>query len=96
MSATHGARDVISVMAVTRGLASITVTVGDSHRMTFETNSRDTVSYFEVPFNSHTTGPVWLDLNGRVAEGPEIRGDCEQKKVSRVNLKSPSHDAGYS
>ncbi|KAK4153837.1 glycoside hydrolase [Chaetomidium leptoderma] len=82
VSATHAARDVISVMAVTKGFARITVTIGESRRMTFETNSRNPLSYFEVPFDSHTTGPVLLALDGRTTSGPEIEGRCEEGKTS--------------
>jgi hypothetical protein len=69
-------------MAVTKGPASITVTIGHSRRMTFETNSQNPISYFEMPFDSHTTGPVTLALNGRSTIGPEIGGACEETKVS--------------
>jgi glucan endo-1,3-alpha-glucosidase len=65
-------------MAVTTGLATITVTIGDSRRMTFETNSRSRLSYFEVPFDSHTTGAVVLALNGRTTSGPQIAAGREQ------------------
>jgi hypothetical protein len=69
-------------MAVTKGPASITVTIGHSRRMTFETNSQNPISYFEMPFDSHTTGPVTLALNGRSTIGPEIGGACGEREVS--------------
>ena len=58
-------------MAVTTGLAYVTVTIGDS-RMTFETNSRSPLSYFEAPLDRHHTGAVSLTLNGKTTTGPEI------------------------
>ncbi len=66
------------MMAVTTGLASITVTIGDSRRMTFETNSQSRLSYFEVPFDRQNTGAVVLGLNGKTTRGPEIRAFREQ------------------
>lgn len=84
VSATHGAKDVVSVMAVTKGLASITVTIGNSRRVTFETNSQNPVSYFEVPIDRHTTGPVLLALNGRTTTGAEIVAGCDESEVSSL------------
>ncbi|KAH6842599.1 glycoside hydrolase family 71 protein [Chaetomium sp. MPI-CAGE-AT-0009] len=72
VSAAHGAKDVISVMAVTKGFACITVTIGSACRVTFETRSRNPVSYFEVPYDNRTTGPVSLTLDGNTVTGPEI------------------------
>ncbi|KAL2162356.1 hypothetical protein VTH06DRAFT_7269 [Thermothelomyces fergusii] len=73
ISAAHGAKDVVSVMAVTKGPACITVAVGNSRRLTFETSSYNPVSYFELPFDCYTSGPVLLTLNGETTIGPEIR-----------------------
>jgi glucan endo-1,3-alpha-glucosidase len=50
--------------------------------MTFETDSRNPVSYFELPFDSLTTGPVSLTLNGRTTVGPEIKAACDDGNVS--------------
>ncbi|KAK4095914.1 glycoside hydrolase family 71 protein [Parathielavia hyrcaniae] len=82
VSAALGARDVISVMAVTRSLVRITIAIGTSRRMTFETDSRNPVSYFELPFDGLTTGTVTLTLNGTSAVGPEIKRTCEDGKTS--------------
>ncbi|KAK4112910.1 glycoside hydrolase family 71 protein [Canariomyces notabilis] len=74
-----GARDVVSVMAVTKGAASITVAIGKSYKVVFETQEQDPISYFEVPFGSHTTGAVVISMNGKSTVGPEITdgaGDC--------------------
>ncbi|KAK4118909.1 glycoside hydrolase family 71 protein [Parathielavia appendiculata] len=87
VSAAHGARDVISVMAVTRSLARINIAIGTSRRMTFETDSRSRVSYFELPFDSLTTGTVTLTLNGKTAVGPEIKGTCEGGNVSATHTR---------
>lgn len=87
--AKHGARDVISVMSVTRGPASITVAIGDLREMTFRTQSHSPVSYFEMPFDSNTTGPVLVTLNGRTTIGPEITPKSGDEKVS-VKMKSMS------
>ena len=67
-------------MAVTTGLAYVSVTIGDS-RMTFETNSRSPLSYFEMPFDSHNAGAVSLTLNGKTTTGPEIRVARGQNNV---------------
>ncbi|KAK3294952.1 glycoside hydrolase family 71 protein [Chaetomium fimeti] len=82
VSATHGAKDVVSVMAVTKGVACITVTIGNACRVTFETTSRNPVSYFEVPYDHRITGPVSLTLNGKTAVGPEIEVWHGNGKVS--------------
>jgi glucan endo-1,3-alpha-glucosidase len=72
MPAIHGARDVLSVMSVTKEPVSIVVQIGDSTRMIFETNGKKLLSYFEVPFDNSTTGPVVLSVNGESTTGPEI------------------------
>jgi glucan endo-1,3-alpha-glucosidase len=82
VSATHGAKDVISVMAVTKGVACIKVTVGNACRVTFETTSQNPVSYFEVPYDNRTTGPVSLTLDGKTVIGPKIEAWHGNWKVS--------------
>ncbi|KAL2265944.1 hypothetical protein VTJ83DRAFT_5296 [Remersonia thermophila] len=82
VSAVHGARDVISVMAVTKGPASIEVSIGDSRRMTLKTTGTSPLSYFELPFSRSTTGPVGLALNGKRVVGPEITNGPANGKVS--------------
>lgn len=49
--------------------------------MTFETNGRSPLSYFEVPLGRDTTGPVMLTLNGRTTTGAEIRAGCDDSEV---------------
>ncbi|KAL2264472.1 hypothetical protein VTK26DRAFT_37 [Humicola hyalothermophila] len=77
VAAACGARDVVSVMAITRGATSITVTIGGTHQTTFETLDSSRISYFEMPFGSNTTGPVEISLNGRTVTGPEITAELD-------------------
>ncbi|KAK4145665.1 glycoside hydrolase [Dichotomopilus funicola] len=79
--ATRGARDVVSVLAVTKNPARITLEIGHTCRMVFETRSRNPVSYFEVPFDEYTTGVVSLSLGNKTTVGPEIetRTDADEK-----------------
>lgn len=69
-------------MAVTKGAACVTVTVGNACRVTFETRSQNPVSYFEVPYDNRTTGPVSLMLDGKTAIGPKIEAWHGHRKVS--------------
>jgi len=71
-SAVLGARDVISVMTITDGLCPLTVSIGDQSWY-FEAGCQGHVSYFEVPFNSWTVGPVSATLNGKLTHGPPFR-----------------------
>lgn len=50
--------------------------------MTFETTSRSPLSYFEVPLDKNTTGPVMLTLNGRTTTGAEIRAGRDDGEVN--------------
>ncbi|KAJ4287068.1 hypothetical protein N0V88_007762 [Collariella sp. IMI 366227] len=86
--ATHCVKDVVSVMAVTRGSALITLTIGDFCRMTLETRSRSPLSYFEVPFDSHAVGPVVLALNGKATTGPAIRRGGEEDAENLPSLNA--------
>jgi glucan endo-1,3-alpha-glucosidase len=61
--------------------------IGSSRRMTFETNSRNPVSYFELPFDSVTIGPVSLTLNGRTTVGREIQAACDHGNVSAAHSR---------
>jgi hypothetical protein len=66
-------------MAVTKSAASITVEIGKSCKVVFDTQEHDPISYFEVPFDSHTTGAVVISMNEKSTVGPEITdgaGDC--------------------
>ncbi|KAK3316639.1 glycoside hydrolase [Apodospora peruviana] len=75
-SAAHGARDVISVMVVSRGPGAVVVTIGDQ-KYTFNIYGSTPLSYFEIPFDCNSTGPVTLSLNGKTTWGPEITNSCE-------------------
>ncbi|KAK5654325.1 hypothetical protein OQA88_7503 [Cercophora sp. LCS_1] len=74
-SAATGARDVISIVAITKTSASVTVAIG-GYYWNFATKPNSPVSYFELPFDGRITGPVRLTLNGRTAEGPPIVNEC--------------------
>lgn len=69
-SAANGARDVVSVMAITVDDTEILVSIGGS-RESFRTNSSNPVNYFELPFNGRS-GPVTLSMNGKTVAGSEI------------------------
>ena len=70
----------ISVVTITRGPGSLSVAVGDVEKK-FGINGKPPVSYFEVPFDVSTTGPVRLTLNGRTTYGPPITNECHYGQV---------------
>ncbi|KAK0644585.1 glycoside hydrolase [Cercophora newfieldiana] len=74
-SAARGARDVISVLALTTGARQLTVAIGQSV-WRFETSRKSTVSYFEVPFGDSTVGPVRVTLGQKFVDGPAIVNEC--------------------
>lgn len=74
--AVDGARDVVSVMAVTRDPTELIVVIGGREHI-IKTRSSTPLSYFEIPFDHTMTGPVTLVLNGKVTHGPEITNQCE-------------------
>ncbi|KAK1754285.1 glycoside hydrolase [Echria macrotheca] len=75
-SASLGARDVVSVIAVTKHKSSLAVSIGETTRH-FETDDQRRISYFEVPFDSSTVGPVRITLNEKASDGPAITNDCD-------------------
>ncbi|KAK3942588.1 glycoside hydrolase [Diplogelasinospora grovesii] len=75
-SAANGARDVISIMAVTKGATSVSVNIGNKVQKTCHTTEQMRISYFEMPFHEGTTGPVMMSMNGKTVKGPEIRNEC--------------------
>ncbi|KAK3331882.1 glycoside hydrolase [Cercophora scortea] len=85
-SAAEGARDVISVMAVTKGSTSVAVTIG-GQQMSFKTRNKASVDYFEMPFDNGTTGPVTISLNGRTTYGPEVTCDCDKVIFNAVVIQ---------
>lgn len=86
--AAHGAKDVISVVAITKEENTVTVTLGDGKPREFQTARGS--SYFEIPFDENTLGPVRLRLNGQVTEGPDIHCNCEDKVSFNSNFSSPT------
>ncbi|KAM7186640.1 Glycoside hydrolase [Rhypophila sp. PSN 637] len=75
-SAANAARDVVSVMAVTRHPSDIIVVIGGREHH-IRTGGETPLSYYEIPFDYTMTGPVILVLNGKAIWGPEIRNYCE-------------------
>jgi glucan endo-1,3-alpha-glucosidase len=73
-SAAHGARDVVSVVALTNGMRSVSVDIGGS-REVFHTRGDYPVTYFEVPFRGRC-GPVTVGIEGRSKTGPAIEDVC--------------------
>ncbi|KAK3375934.1 glycoside hydrolase [Lasiosphaeria ovina] len=80
-SAANGAKDVVSIMAATKGTISVTVAIG-GRKTTFEAKSETGVSYFEMPFDCRTLGPVTITLNGITTEGPPITNECHEGQVN--------------
>lgn len=74
-SAARGARDVISVVALTTGARQLTVAIGQ-RVWYFETNRKSRASYFEVPFDSSIVGPVRVTLGDKAVDGPPIVNEC--------------------
>lgn len=82
LSASAGARDVISIIAITREPAHIGVCIGDGYTKEFVTAGQCKAAYFEMPFDESTTGPVRLSLNGKITRGPAIQAEVRGEKVS--------------
>ncbi|GAB1316196.1 Glycoside hydrolase [Madurella fahalii] len=87
--AAYGIRDVVSVVTLTRGAASVTVTIGEFRKMTLETQKREPIVYFEVPYGSHATGPVTITLNDRTTTRPAITdgSDCWKASLNAVAIQ---------
>jgi glucan endo-1,3-alpha-glucosidase len=73
-SAARGARDVVSVVALTEGRRSVRVEIGGS-REVFWTRGDYPVTYFEMPFRGRC-GPVTIGIEGRSRTGPAIEDVC--------------------
>ena len=80
-SALNGARDVVSVVALTKKSCPFTVSIGE-HCWTFQAGTTSSVSYYEVQFDSTMTGPVRISLDGSTTEGPAIVNECSHGQVS--------------
>ncbi|KAK0742942.1 glycoside hydrolase [Schizothecium vesticola] len=74
-SALNGARDVVSVVTLTKEPCPLTVSIGE-HRWTFQAGKTSSVSYYEVQFDSTMTGPVRISLDGNTTEGLAIVNEC--------------------
>lgn len=66
VSASQGARDVVSVITVTTGDTEVKLAIGDTEK-TFVTNETG-VNYFEMPFDG-AVGNVSLSMNGASVTG---------------------------
>ena len=82
-SACEGARDVVSILAITASSRPVTVAIGENE-WTFDTKGEVPISCFEIPFDGETTGPVRISLGGKTTEGPPIVSDCHEDEVSNV------------
>lgn len=91
-SALNGARDVVSVVALTKEPCPLVVSIGEQ-RWTFQAGTTSSVSYFEVQFDSTMTGPVGISLDGNAAEGPAIVDECCHGQVS---LQAPRYSQVFS
>ncbi|KAK4449564.1 glycoside hydrolase [Podospora aff. communis PSN243] len=74
-SAARGARDVVSIVALTMESRQLTVVIGQ-RVWYFQTNPNSRVSYFEVPFDSRTVGSVRIALGQKYVDGPPIVNEC--------------------
>lgn len=74
-SAAHGAKDVMSIMALTTDTRTLSIAIGQ-YMWNFETHPNTPVSYFEVPFHCGIVGPVRITLGEKAIEGPAITNDC--------------------
>ncbi|KAM5346184.1 hypothetical protein ACJ41O_009189 [Fusarium nematophilum] len=73
-SAGVGARDVVSVVAITQGEEEVLVRIGDGEQERFVANGTGKrASYFEVPFEGRL-GEVTLEMGGRSVVGEAITG----------------------
>ncbi|KAI8674476.1 hypothetical protein NCS57_00345500 [Fusarium keratoplasticum] len=71
-SASVGAKDVVSVVAITTGEEEVLIKIGDSREERFIANGTGTrASYFEVPFDG-SLGEVKLEMGGRSVVGGAI------------------------
>jgi glucan endo-1,3-alpha-glucosidase len=71
-SASVGAKDVVSVVAITTGEEEVLIKIGDAREERFIANGTGTrASYFEVPFDG-SLGEVKLEMGGRSVVGGAI------------------------
>lgn len=72
-SASHGARDVISVLTITKEPTRVIISVGD--RSEEHTRHWGHVNFFQVEVGT-SSGPVTLEMHGKSAQGPAISSEC--------------------
>lgn len=76
-SASQGARDVVSVLAVTREPTALHVSIGGLSQEYITHHQHGHLTFFEVPFDGRL-GPVQLFMSGKSVTGPEIRNEIPQ------------------
>lgn len=75
-SARQGAKDVVSVLAITTGPTTLVVSIGDSSKeFKFNSPHKPRVFFVHVPFAGRA-GVVTLEMNGKMARGPPITNEC--------------------
>ncbi|KAF3762045.1 family 71 glycoside hydrolase [Cryphonectria parasitica EP155] len=74
-SASQGARDVISVMSISKDPTAVTISIGDQEVRPHHHQRHGYVSFAHVQVEGRT-GPVRLSMHGRSATGPAIINDC--------------------
>lgn len=75
-SASHGARDVISVCVVNAEPTTVVLGIGDYfEQLNTHHSVHGKVSFFTIDIGNRT-GSVTLQMHGKSAEGPAIRSDC--------------------
>ena len=73
-SASQGARDVVSVLAVTREPTALHVSIGGLSQEYVTHHQNGHLTFLEVPFDGRL-GPVQLFMSGKSVTGPEIRNE---------------------
>lgn len=89
-SAADGAKDIVSIIALTNGAADVKVTVGDAEVTAEAKGSFGKASFYEASFEGKT-GAVTVTVNGESTTGAEITNNCPSSgRVSRL-----CHTRGY-
>ncbi|KAH8775428.1 glycoside hydrolase [Diaporthe sp. PMI_573] len=73
-SASQGARDVVSILAVTREPTALHVSIGGLSQELITHHQHGHLTFLEVPFDGRV-GPVQLFMSGKSVTGPEIRNE---------------------
>lgn len=77
-------------MVLAKVPTTVTVAIG-SRWKSFGTRTDSPLSYFEIPFDSNSTGPVTIAMNGKTKEGPAITSEC----VEGTQVRNAGGFAGY-